>query len=416
MSADLALATPLLEAAVYGVLERALGADHGPVASTGLTGPARAAVLTLLLARTQRRVVLVVPDDAALAAWQRDLAALAQLLGRDPRGIVVFPTLVCDPYNRIPPHPEVERERVRALGRLARRDLDLLLVPAAALLGWLPSPAEIAASSRVVRTGAVLAPEQFLLDSLRAGYRRVDTVAAPGDVSRRGGIVDIYPPEADEPVRIELFGDTVESLRSFDPDHQRSTGALSQALIGPAAENPATEAAVSRLAAEFGTPLYVYDKAAITGQFRALKAAFAPRFPVDLYEDKENTFVRAELPGVTREAINLEMVDGYLNISATRQDKDESISLNKCLHDRREVLSMWSGHNALSRHDWFQYIVSAGGGNAAAYKNNIGQRIDGAKLTNAVEENNITQCVACLLVVGALCPFETGLVQQRCYL
>jgi transcription-repair coupling factor (superfamily II helicase) len=248
MSADLALAASLAAAPVYTAIERALGIDGRRIASTGLTAPARAAVMTLLLARTQRKVLLVVPDDAALAMWHRDLVALANLLGRDPRGIVVFPTLVCDPYNGIPPHPEVERERVRALGRLRRRELDLLLVSASALVTWLPSPAELAAGSQAVRVGAVLAPERFLLDSLRAGYRRVDTVAAPGEISRRGGIVDIYPPEADQPVRIELFGDTVESLRSFDPDHQRSTGALERAEIGPAVENPATDAAVMRLA------------------------------------------------------------------------------------------------------------------------------------------------------------------------
>jgi HSP20 family protein len=57
--------------------------------------------------------------------------------------------------------------------------------------------------------------------------------------------------------------------------------------------------------------------------------ALAPRFPVDLYEDKDNTYVRAELPGINREAINVEMVDGYLNISATRQDKEETFSLNR---------------------------------------------------------------------------------------
>lgn len=57
--------------------------------------------------------------------------------------------------------------------------------------------------------------------------------------------------------------------------------------------------------------------------------ALAPRFPVDLYEDKDNTYVRAELPGISREAINVEMVDGYLNISATRKDQDETFSLNR---------------------------------------------------------------------------------------
>src|SRR5688572_13093177 len=59
--------------------------------------------------------------------------------------------------------------------------------------------------------------------------------------------------------------------------------------------------------------------------------AFAPRFPVDLYEDKDNTYVRAELPGVNRDALNIEMVDGYLNISASRKQGDESFSLNRSI-------------------------------------------------------------------------------------
>ncbi len=59
--------------------------------------------------------------------------------------------------------------------------------------------------------------------------------------------------------------------------------------------------------------------------------AFAPRFPVDLYEDKDNTYVRAELPGVNRDDINVEMVEGYLNISASRKDKDETFSLNRSI-------------------------------------------------------------------------------------
>jgi transcription-repair coupling factor (superfamily II helicase) len=268
----------LAAAPAYAALERALRAGADPVATSGLTGPARAVALTLLLARTGRKVLLVAHDDAAVAGWQRDLVAVATLVGRDPRGIVVFPALVADPYNDIPPHPEVERERIRALARLTRGDLDVLLVPAPALLSWLPSRAELSGGVRVVRAGDQLAPERFLLESLRNGYRRVDTVAAPGEISRRGGIVDIFPPEADEPVRIELFGDTVESLRAFDPDHQRSTGVVAAAVIGPAAENPASDAAVARLAAYLeGRRLDAGDDDGAVSAFRvkleALRAA-----------------------------------------------------------------------------------------------------------------------------------------------
>src|SRR5262249_27241790 len=151
MSAEAALLASLADPDAFAALERALTGSGPPVASTGLAGTARAAVLALAAARTGRRVVLVVPDDAALAQWQRDLAALAPLAGLDPRVVTPLPALDADPYDDIPPHPEVARERVRALGRLARSEAGWLLVPARALLAWLPSPQEIRAASRVVR-------------------------------------------------------------------------------------------------------------------------------------------------------------------------------------------------------------------------------------------------------------------------
>jgi transcription-repair coupling factor (superfamily II helicase) len=249
MSAAAALFQPVLDSPVFLELARAVVGRAGQVAASGLSGPARAATVGLLAHRTQGRFMVVVPDDAALMAWQRDLGAMATLLSGNPLGIVALPALDADPYDDIPPHPEVGRERIRALGRLSRGELQILLVPARALLVRLPSPREIAALMRIIAPGMALAPDRFVVEMLRTGYRRVDTVAAPGELSRRGGIVDIFPPEADEPVRIEFFGDTVESLRAFDPDHQRSTGTLKQAVVGPAMENAASDDAVARLTA-----------------------------------------------------------------------------------------------------------------------------------------------------------------------
>ncbi|HEX4824562.1 MAG TPA: transcription-repair coupling factor [Candidatus Polarisedimenticolaceae bacterium] len=269
MSTGPAVLAPLAGVPAFAALEGALTGD-APAAVTGLTGAARAAALTLGVHRTRRKALLVVPDDAALAAWHRDLAAFAALSGRDPQGIVTLPALDADPYDDIPPHPEVERERLRALGRLRRGELDLLIVPARALLSWLRSPEEIAATARVLSAGDDIAPDRFVLEALHAGYRRVDAVAAPGEISRRGGIVDVFPPESDEPVRIEWFGDTVESIRSFDPDHQRSTGVLSRAVIGPAIENAATDDAMARLGTYLeGGLLRAREADAPVGPFRA---------------------------------------------------------------------------------------------------------------------------------------------------
>ena len=240
---------PVLESRPFRTLAERLVADAAPVALSGLVDAARALLISMLSTALRRRVLLVVHDDTAAAAWLRDLAALAGMSGRDPQRVVAFPALDADPYDGIGAHPEVVRERVVALGRVARGEIDILVAPVRTLLDWLPSPDEWNRKWRTIRNGDTLPPERFVLDAMASGYRRVDVVSGPGEVSRRGGIVDLFPPTTDEPVRIELFGDTVDSLRSFDTDHQRSTGTLREVVFGPASENPPTEAAVERLRA-----------------------------------------------------------------------------------------------------------------------------------------------------------------------
>lgn len=248
MDAAHALFAPLVGDPAFRELERRLASRSPRVVVAGLVEGARAIVLALLRARVGRGLLLVVPDDAAAESWRRDLAAASALAGAPEVSFRVFPALDADPWDDIAPHPEVGRERVIALSRLGRGRVDLLLVPARALLDPLPAPEEIAARVRVLRVGDTLAPDRFVLQAIRWGYKRADVVAAPGEVSRRGGIVDIFPVESEEPVRIELFGETIESLRRFDTDHQRSTGALDQAVVGAMIENPATDEAVDRLA------------------------------------------------------------------------------------------------------------------------------------------------------------------------
>lgn len=237
---------PLLEAPFFETLKRRLEDGGGGICVSGLVEGARALVLTVLSRVTSSKILLVVPEDATLR-WRRDLAAAAILTGGDPERIATLPALDADPYGGLAPHPEVVRDRVLVLQRLALGEVDLLLVPARALLNPLPSPAEWNARLRTIRENTTLAPDQFVLEAIKLGYRRVDTVSAPGEVSRRGGIIDLFPPTADEPVRIELFGDLVESLRSFDTDNQRSTGRLDYVKVTPASESPPTDDAVRRV-------------------------------------------------------------------------------------------------------------------------------------------------------------------------
>lgn len=246
---------PLVEAPFFEELSRRLQSADKHAVVTGLVESSRALMLLLLARRQGKPLLLVTADDAKLECHRGDFATFAELLGLSPLRIATLPALDADPYDGIAPHPEVVRERVLALGRLQRRELDVLLTPVRALLQPIAPPACWKEWIRTIRVGDTLAPDRFVLDAMALGYRRVDIVSAPGEVSRRGGIIDLYPPECGEPRRIELFGDEVESIRGFDTDNQRSTGTLHEVRAGPASENPPADNAVKRLAAFFDAGL-----------------------------------------------------------------------------------------------------------------------------------------------------------------
>ncbi len=241
-----------------------------PVHLSGLVEGSRALLLTLLARRLRKRILLVLRDDVAMGAWHRDLEALA--LG-DPAGILDFPAMDADPYDDISPHPEVVRERVIALNRICAGEVDFLLAPARALASVLPSMAEWKEAARTIRTGDDLPPDRFVPAMIGYGYKRVDTVSAQGEISRRGGIIDLFPCGAEEPVRIELFGDTVDSLRTFDTDHQRSTGKIEALTFGPALECPPTANALARVGA------YLQDAAATSRPTSSSAPSSSPSVP-----------------------------------------------------------------------------------------------------------------------------------------
>ena len=275
MGAD-ALWGPLLRAAPFRTLEEEWSSGGTALCVSGLVGGSRALVLALLQRSGGRPVLLVVPDDAAFEAYRRDLLALMRLVGSRAERLLALPPLDSDPYAAIAPHPEVVRERVVALTHLAEGSVDLLLTPARGLLQPLLPVTEWRAATRRVRVGDELPPERFVMQALNLGYRRVDIVSAPGEISRRGGIVDLYPPTADEPVRLELFGDNVESLRAFDTDNQRSTGQLHEIAVGPAVECPPTDDAVRRLQKRLQAGLHeARDDARTARELRAQLDALA---------------------------------------------------------------------------------------------------------------------------------------------
>src|SRR6185312_8104442 len=143
--------------------------------------------------------------------------------------VLTFPAWDCLPYDRIGPSGGVAAQRMTTLSRLAN-GLDgqtrLLVTSAPALLQRAPPQSAVKGASYSARTGNVV--EIADLEGYFAvnGYQRASTVSEKGEFAIRGGVIDVFPPSADEPVRLDLFGDTLESVRAFDPETQRSTKQL----------------------------------------------------------------------------------------------------------------------------------------------------------------------------------------------
>ena len=154
--------------------------------------------------------------------------------------ILTFPAWDCLPYDRIGPSAGVAAQRMATLSRLAAGFADkrarLLVTTAPGLLQRVPPRAAVEGgsySARVGRTVDVAALERYFAVN---GYTRASTVADKGEFAIRGGVIDVFPSSAEEPVRLDLFGETLESIRGFDPETQRSTGRLQDVSLLPVSE------------------------------------------------------------------------------------------------------------------------------------------------------------------------------------
>jgi len=215
-------ADPRLEA-----LRRALGG--GEVAEVhGLSGPARLLVPLLL---TGRPLLVVVARENDVEQAAEDLRTLAQEVGASG-SVLPFPAPGPAPFRGLPRHADAALRRAAAI-HAARRSPRAWVASPAGLLRPVLHPRLFETRVVTISAGDEMTPEILLEVLDEGGYRREDPVASPGQVARRGGILDVFPPDRDAPVRIEFLGDTVETLRSFDPETQRTTAALATLEILP---------------------------------------------------------------------------------------------------------------------------------------------------------------------------------------
>jgi transcription-repair coupling factor (superfamily II helicase) len=214
----------------------------GRIRVSGLTPTAKALLLVLFQRAASRPLIFVTNDNRAVEDFVPVLRGLAELTGAcDPEAIVALPARDVLPFQNLSPHPELQEERATALWKIATGAASIVVTPVAAAAIRLRSADYYTDLARRLRRG-----ESFDIDALLAhlntvGYASTDVVEMPGQYASRGGILDVYSPEADRPLRVEFFGDEVDSIRKFDPASQRSSTPVDEALLLPLTETPVHE-------------------------------------------------------------------------------------------------------------------------------------------------------------------------------
>ncbi|MFQ5927463.1 MAG: hypothetical protein ACE5MH_08530, partial [Terriglobia bacterium] len=219
-----------------------------PLCGAGLTDTAKLLVAALAARTLARPILFVVGSNRRAEVLTEALRFFHSILtGRPESAVVTLPALDTSPYRGLSPHPDIVAARAVALWKLTTGQADLAVVPLEAFLLRYRERELYAALARRLRCGASLTLEELVGYLESVGYERHEPVEMAGQYSIRGGIVDVFSPEAPHAFRLELFGDTLEELRAFDPATQRSVGPLTEAVLLPLTELPRTQELLRRL-------------------------------------------------------------------------------------------------------------------------------------------------------------------------
>ncbi|HTC35790.1 MAG TPA: transcription-repair coupling factor [Bryobacteraceae bacterium] len=220
-------------------VSRLIRDPHAHLALSGLTTTAKALYIVLLWQATERNLVVVVDGNNRADALTELVDTFFDLLVTSdlPRPQTI-PALDVLPSQRMSPHREISEQRAIGLWRMASRKTSITITPVASALLRTEAAEFYRQLALALRVGEEI-PLQDLLAHLESiGYEKRDPVEMVGEYSLRGGILDIFPAEASKPIRIELFGDLIESIRRFDVQTQRSVMKIAETTLLPLAEYP----------------------------------------------------------------------------------------------------------------------------------------------------------------------------------
>jgi transcription-repair coupling factor (superfamily II helicase) len=226
----------------------------GEVSLAGLTDSAKALLAPLAVAELGRPTILLVESNQRAETLLEPARYFYRATtGKPGHRVAHLPAYDVLPYEGRSPHAEISEDRAVALWRFAVGDADLLIVPVqAALWRWREREFYSHLARTIQRDDSI--PHEELIEFLTAaGYEKQVTCETPGQFAVRGGIIDIFSPESPQPVRVELLGDMIESIRAFDPATQRSTNPVERAALLPLTEFPLRIESLERLHVPFAS-------------------------------------------------------------------------------------------------------------------------------------------------------------------
>ncbi|HSJ77164.1 MAG TPA: CarD family transcriptional regulator, partial [Erythrobacter sp.] len=223
-------------------------AAQSPLTLSSLPRGSLPLVLADLARAAKRRAVFIAPDDAAMRA----AVEAAQFFAPEVE-VFAFPAWDCLPYDRASPALSISAERLAALHRLQQPGSaqQLLVTTVNAVLQRVLTPFRVRESVREFRVGTTIGHESLAALLIRQGYSRTDTVIDHGEFAVRGSIVDIFPSSLDAGLRLDFFGDELESLRLFDPATQRTVERVDSHLLLPASEALLDEDSIKRFRSRY---------------------------------------------------------------------------------------------------------------------------------------------------------------------
>jgi transcription-repair coupling factor (superfamily II helicase) len=210
------------------------GANH--ISFTGLHDVAKALVGAYLTHALRRPAFFVTDTNRRAEALAETLRFFSNIFPGATGGVATLPAFDRLPWESQSPHADILERRAATLFRVADGQVSLVIAPIAAALWRYQDPAAYLYLARTLAKDTEIPHEELITHLGSVGYTRTEMVELPGQFAVRGGIVDVFSPEAARPVRIELLGDTVESVREFDPRTQRSIAPVVRSTFLPLAE------------------------------------------------------------------------------------------------------------------------------------------------------------------------------------